>query len=103
MSQFADDTNIFLKPEDLNQVSHTLEIAEGNLGLRVNYEKTTIYHIGSLIDSNATFYTLKNFAWDDPPISTLGVTICSNLDDTCTIHLYPIMDEVNNVLSVWQN
>ena len=45
LSQFADDTNIYLKPEadNLNCVSHTLAITERNLGLKVNYEKSTLY------------------------------------------------------------
>ena len=50
ISQFADDTNLFLENEEqsLQEVSETFDIAYRNLGLKVNYDKTTIYRIGSL-------------------------------------------------------
>ena len=62
LSQFADDTTLFLKAtgRNLESVTDTLAIAEKNLGLKVNYDKTSIYCIGSLRDTDAKLYMQKN-------------------------------------------
>ena len=59
ISQFADNTNVFLEATSTTicAVSDTLAHAECNLGLKVNYNKTSIYQIGSLIGTNAKLYT----------------------------------------------
>ena len=61
LSQFADDANLFLryKVETLNAVSDTLHTVKLNTGLKVNYDKTSIYRIGSLANTNACIYTIK--------------------------------------------
>ena len=81
LCQFADDTSVFLKFEqiEIDTFCTTLEEVETNMGLKVSYEKTTLYRIGSLYDTNAKLYTTKNFNWSDQPISTLGMHIaCDN-------------------------
>ena len=52
LSQFADDTNLFLEATSnvINAVTDSLTIAKSNLGLKVNNEKTTLYRIGLLVD-----------------------------------------------------
>ena len=55
LSQFADDTSAFLKYEKemLDNFAEVLQCVETNLGLKVSYEKTTMYRVGSLCNSNA--------------------------------------------------
>ena len=76
-SQFADDTSAYLQYNQLcvNAFIQTLTCVEGQLGLKVSYEKTTVYRVGSLRNMNAEMYTQQNFTWSDGPIDTLGVTL----------------------------
>ena len=48
ISQFADDTTLFLKYDKitLEAVTKTLQLIETNTGLKVNYDKTSLYRIG---------------------------------------------------------
>ncbi len=59
LSQYADDTNIFslFDANSLNNIISTLDYVHQNTGLKVNYDKTSIYRIGSLKHSDATLYT----------------------------------------------
>lgn len=77
ISQFADDTTLFLTYESLvvQAVIQTFDNVYANTGLIVNYDKTNIYRIGSLAGSMAKLYTAKEFNWTNEPIKTLGVTI----------------------------
>ena len=58
LSQFADDTGAFLKYEQLciSSFSETLEHVEAQMGLKVSYEKTVLYRVGSLYKTNARLY-----------------------------------------------
>ena len=77
LSQFADDTMLFLQYEEstVAETISTLAAVEANTGLVISYEKTTIYRIGSIRDTNAIFYTEKPLQWSSGDIETLGVII----------------------------
>ena len=102
LSQFADDTNLFLKASAsvLDAVSNTLEHAHSNLGLKVNYEKSTLYRVGSLQHTNATYYTQKAYAWGDPPISSLGIQVA--LTNMAVLNLSPILDNMQAIITAWR-
>ena len=80
ISQFADDTDLFLIYDflSLNEVVDTLTIIERNTGLLLNYDKTSIYRIGSLRNSRAKLYTKVEFKWTNEPITVLGVKMSNN-------------------------
>ena len=65
LAQFADDTTLFLSYDtiSLNAVIDTFKIIEENTGLKINCDKTALYRIGSIANSNAQLYTQKNFTW----------------------------------------
>ena len=67
ISQFADDTAIFLdfSEECIRETISTLAHLERNTGLKISYEKSTIYRIGSLRNSDAKIYTQKQLQWSD--------------------------------------
>ena len=62
LAQFVDDTNLFIQYERLciEAVCDTLTHVENNLGLKVSYEKTNMYRVGSLYKTDAKYYTAKD-------------------------------------------
>lgn len=46
---------------------------------KINYDKTSIYRIGSLKDTDAHFYTAKPFKWTNSPPKILGLDISTDI------------------------
>ena len=103
LAQFADDTSLFLKSseKEIKSVTESLNLAERNLGLKVNYEKTTIYRIGSLMRTKAEYYTQQKFCWDDPPVHTLGIIVDINVNRMIKMNMNPILEKAQGVLKTW--
>ena len=104
LSQFADDTGAYLKFDRLviSAFCNVLKRVEDNLGLKVSYDKTSLYRVGSITDSNARFYTEHELNWTNDDISTLGVTI------TCAGEIAPsnyedIIKKLDAVCEAWAN
>ena len=77
LSQFADDTDMYLLYDQtiITYVFRVLSDVEMNTGLRISYEKTTMYRIGSLANSNAKLITPRKVNWSNECINTLGIDI----------------------------
>ena len=105
LAQFADDTSAYLKYEALcvNAFVSTLQKVESQLGLKVSYEKTTIYRVGSLRNSEAQLYTQNNLQWSNGPIETLGVVINCDGTTDCKENLAKIMLKLSAVCENWYN
>ena len=104
LSQFADGTSAFLKYEcvSVQNFAESLQCIEEQLGLKVSYEKTTLYRVGSLRDLNAILYTTKNFQWSNGPVETLGVSF--NCDGSTNLDNYDsIIAKLENVKNLWMN
>ena len=104
LSQFADDTCAFLKYEKLciEEFSKVLLSVEQQMGLKVSYDKTTMYRIGSLQDSDASIYTSRQYKWSSEAISTLGVYLnCDGSINTC--NFADIITKLNSVCNSWIN
>ena len=77
ISQFADDMDLYL-PYDktvLNEVLRELQYIENCTGLTVNYNKTTLYRIGSIANSDAKLHSQKKSHWSNEYINTLGIDL----------------------------
>ena len=84
LSQFADDMDLCLPFEKtvLNAVLDVLLHIETNTGLKVSYDKTTLYRIGSITNTDAKIYTQKKLNWLNETINTLGFDLYhENLDE----------------------
>ena len=102
LSQFADDTNIYLKNADkLREVSQTLKVAENSLGLKVNYDKTMIYRIGASNEAIPQRYMQTVYAWNEPPIHTLGIDVINDPEKMLELNLKPVSQQVDTVLKTW--
>ena len=71
-------------------------------GLKVSYEKTTLYRVGSLQNTNAEYYTTKQIKWSNETMKSLGIYIdCAG---KCTDENYTeILKKVDKVCSTWIN
>ena len=85
LSQFADDTDLYLSFDQETFVNVFTELSniERNTGLRVSYDKTTMYRIGSLANSNATLYTSRKVNWSNDFVNTLGIDISVDKKKDC--------------------
>lgn len=105
LAQFADDTTLFLKYDKitLEEVARSLDVVYINTGLIVHYNKTNIYRVGSLANTDAKIYTSKPFHWTNDPISMLSVKIPTIPDVKVTIDLNfsPTKEKIENVLKLW--
>ena len=104
ISQFADDTALFLMYSEtvLQEAINTLTRIECNTGLKISYEKTNIYHIGSLKNNNAKIYTQKNLNWTDGDIEMLGIKIRNN-DCQDNRQYNQIIDKMADVAMNWKD
>ncbi len=86
LTQYADDTNLFTlyNTDSLNSIIHTFSEIQKQTGLKINYDKTSIYRIGSIRHSNAKLYTLKPFKWETDPINLLGIIFIKDIVDPRT-------------------
>ena len=99
ITQFADDTGLFLEYEEhtLMAVMATFNSVEKLMGLKVSYDKSTIYRIGSLRDSNAQLYCTKQLKWSSGDIEMLGITINNAKEQSNDLSkIYGKMDSVSN-------
>lgn len=106
IAQFADDTTLFLQFDrlTLDSVIRALDTLYQNTGLVTNYDKTTIYRVGSIVNSNAKIYTTKEFAWSNDPIQMLGTVITTSpeIDKTSENNYVAIVEKASNVMKQWE-
>ena len=91
LSQFADDMDMFIKckREVWEVTMGVLDSFESCSGMKINCDKTTVYRIGSLFDSDTKFYmAIKD---------SNTCTFCSNRPETLE-HLFVTCDKI---LPLW--
>ena len=104
LSQFADDTGAFLSydPITISAFTDTLQNVETLVGLKVSYNKTTMYRVGSIKNSDVRIYTTKEYKWDNGPMETLGMLI-SCTGEQVEANFEQIMQKVHSVCRTWYN
>ena len=100
ISQFADDMDLYLKYDKtvLNEVFSTLDVIEANTGLKVSYDKTVLYHIGSLRNTDAKMYTNRLVKWENSAINTLGVNL---YQENLQTNFDTVITKMNSVMQTW--
>lgn len=101
--QFADDLTLFLQFEvtTLMQLEDTLSLFEGATGLKVNYDKTCLYRIGSLAQTNAKIFTRKPYVWTNGPIKILGIYIDHNSENMSQLNISNLLVKTQNICESW--
>ena len=102
ITQFADDTGLFLLYEEntLKATVETLTYVQKNTGLKVSYDKTCIYRLGSIRHTNAKLFTQKPMKWSNDDIEMLGVTITNDVKQN-NRELDVITDKMEGVSKTW--
>ena len=81
----------------------TLTVFEQNSGLKLNYDKSLIYRIGSLKDTDAMLYTTKTLAWTNEPFKVLGIEVSGSRNELIDLNYKDMYDKVETTLNAWQN
>ena len=105
LGQFADDTDASLNHDQntFTEFMQTVNKFTAKSGLAINYDKTTVYRIGSLKDSKATLYTQKPLKWTNDPINVLGVMIHSNEQLMLTLNYNSTVSKADDIMNSWEN
>ena len=103
--QFADDTQFFLNGtrQSLNAALKLLEKYEVLSGLKINFDKSECYKIGSLRNDEEEINTCKNIKWSPGPINILGMKI--PITDKNAIFKLNLEDKIKNVkqtIKIWE-
>ena len=104
LSMFADDTAAFLKydPICIEAFCEELSRVEKQFELKVSYDKTSLYHVGSLFASDAQCYTTKPLRWTSEPFNSLGIQF--NCDGSTNLSNFEkVMQRVTAVCNQWCN
>ena len=103
LNQYADDTDMCLDGGDsVRRVFTHLDWFQKNTGCTVNYEKTTLYRIGSLAKSEAQVYTGRKVNWEQSKINVLGIDISTNIDECVFDNYERIVIASKSVLKSWE-
>ena len=103
ISQFADDTDLYLSYDltTFNAVLQCLHDIEANTGLKVSHDKTTVYRIGSIANSNAKFYTSRKLNWSNTYINTLGIDISNDKAAIVNKNFEKVFIKLRTTANLW--
>ena len=104
LSQFADDLDLFMKTNShsLREVLHIITEFGKISGMKINLDKTTLYRIGSCINSNAKFYSQLKIRWSTKPLNILGVFLSNDQDEMFQLNYNEIINEIMHLYTEWQ-
>ena len=105
ISQFADDTSLFLDgtKESFEYCIETiLEYAKFS-GLCMNFEKTKVIPFGETNANNNVFCPHLKFEWSPKTFTVLGIEFTINLKDITDNNIKKAMEIVKNTMHQWQS
>ena len=76
-------------------------ILKRQTGFDINYEKTKLYRIGSLKNSNATLITSRVVSWTSREINVLGVWIDHNEENIQKLNYENLISKAKTILNTW--
>ena len=104
LGQFAGDLDMYLegKEDNIQKAIDIIKFFGQNTGFKINYDKTTLYRLGSLRKAEAKRYTTYEIKVVEKCIEVLGVTIAYN-NDICKMNYDPIVSKLTSILAGWRN
>ena len=103
--QYADDMDIYCKNKKTNLHEIGLVLSEycKKSGMKINYEKTTLYQIGKHHKGISEIYTIKGMKVEKERINVLGVWICADKQQMMYINYKDILEKSESILKLWQH
>ena len=103
LSQFADDTSLFLdgSQKSFEACISCLEDFTKLSGLKMNFEKTQIVWIGSQKNSNIRYMRDKNFIWNPGIFKLLGIVFSVNVRNIVPLNYANKAKEIDALLKIW--
>ena len=104
LSQYADDTTLFLKYEEQNirNCMGSLLEFEGMSGLKVNKEKTKVVKIGGIRDNRIELCTDLKLDWTQQ-FTSLGIKYdVHNMDRIADQNIEDKIKEINKLIVLWK-
>ena len=104
MCLFADDLALLLEYGNScwENVVYELNVFQKCTGMLINYEKTEVYRMGSIRDTNAMFYAGRKLNWTNDPIRILGFVISYDVDQLVELNIAPLISKSKAILARWQ-
>ena len=105
LSQFADDTDMGIDAQNdttISAIFQQLEWFQNMTGCKVNYDKTTVYRIGSIQQSSAKFYTENHLQWEEKRINVLGILVSNDVKAAVRANYEKIIDKMVSTLNSWK-
>ena len=103
LSQFADDTTLFLDgsrrgfEESINCLNYFTSIS----GLKISSEKTQVVWIGGKKNSQTRYMQNIKFKWNPEVFKVLGLYFTTSIDDIVSINYKFKLTEIKKVLLSW--
>ena len=103
ISQFADDTSLFLDGSEssLNSTLDMLHEFSLYSGLNINYEKTNLIWIGSMKYSTRSIKTKYKLTWGATTFKVLGIMFDINLDKMVMTNFENKIESIKRSISHW--
>ena len=101
---FTDDLGLLLEynQESWNQTMNELSQFQQQSGMLINYNKTEVYRIGSLRNTQASFYSSNKLHWTNELIKVLGIYITQDHNQLITMNIEPVLMKVKVTLQLWE-
>ena len=105
LGQYADDIDLYLKGEEnvVNEVFKTFDRFNKNSGFEINYNKTTLYKIGSLKKSHSRWYTKRKLNENKESINVLGVEATHERHKLLDQNYKPLITKMSLILKRWKS
>ena len=102
LAQYADDLWISMLHkkqcyEALFEIFHDYTTF---IGLKINYNKTEVLRIGSLRNTDASYYTELPLFWSDGPIKILGMMFTGNIKEYKKINCENMLNKAENLFKI---
>ena len=104
LNQFADDMDVSAADEEsLVQTLSLIEQFGKSTGFKLNYDKTTVYRVGSLREAAAKYYSTSQLHWTDKSINVLGVHIFATEEQQVKTNYEELINKAQSILTSWEN
>ena len=104
ISQYADDTIVYIDGscKSLTETLETLDNFALFSGQQVNYDKSTIFRIGSLKRSNVMYCADSQLKWSNSSTNYLGMLIAHDVHVMVNFNFNAKLEEIKSTLQVWK-